>query len=304
MTRLLAALLATLLSLLPAATQAQDRVTLGWGRLFANDALGDGEDRWRTGAYTVSHVRGTAWSGDLPAFGDILELRAQAAILAPDNIVTGAPWDRRYAGVLSLGLFTHFQTGGVETSLGAGLQLTGRQTRLGWFQTRVHDLLGAPIPGVLADQIPDRAYLMAAAEVARTYGLGDAARLRPFLAAETGVETLVRAGADVSVGSWDLGALMLRDTTTGQRYRAIPGDIAAGLSFTLGGDIAHVFDSALLPAGGSATLDPTRTRLRAGISWQGEGGASVFYGLTWLSKEFTTQPEAQLLGALNLSLNF
>ena len=44
---------------------AQDRVTLGWGRLLTNDLLGDGRDRWRTGSYTLSRVRGPAWGGSL-----------------------------------------------------------------------------------------------------------------------------------------------------------------------------------------------------------------------------------------------
>ena len=37
---------------------AQDRVTLGWGRLFNNDTLGDTQDRWKTGSYTINHLRG------------------------------------------------------------------------------------------------------------------------------------------------------------------------------------------------------------------------------------------------------
>ncbi len=97
---------------------------------------------------------------------------------------------------------------------------------------------------------------------------------------------------------------MLRDGTTGQRYRGVRGDVVPGFSLSLGGDIARVFDSALLPEGGAAVLEPTRSRLRAGVSWQGAGGASVFYGLTWLSKEFSTQPEAQVLGSLSLNLRF
>ncbi len=97
---------------------------------------------------------------------------------------------------------------------------------------------------------------------------------------------------------------MLRDGTTGQRYRGVRGDVVPGLSFSLGGDIARVFDSALLPEGGAAVLEPTRSRLRAGVSWQGAGGASVFYGLTWLSKEFSTQPEAQVLGSLSVNFSF
>ncbi len=167
MIRLCAALLAALLTTLPAAppAAAQDRVTLGWGRSFANDGIGDGEDRWRTGAYTVSRVRGPSWAGALPGTaGEILEFRASAQIIAPENLAKAAAWDRRYAGVLSFGLFTHFDAAGIETSLGGGLQLTGKQTGLGWFQTRVHDILGVAEPGDLANQIPNRGYLMLSAE--------------------------------------------------------------------------------------------------------------------------------------------
>lgn len=45
---------------------SQERVTLGWGRLLNNDALGDGKDRWRTGSYVLSRVRGPSWTGALP----------------------------------------------------------------------------------------------------------------------------------------------------------------------------------------------------------------------------------------------
>ncbi len=203
MIRLCAALLAALLTTLPAAppAAAQDRVTLGWGRSFANDGIGDGEDRWRTGAYTVSRVRGPSWAGALPGTaGEILEFRASAQIIAPENLAKAAAWDRRYAGVLSFGLFTHFDAAGIETSLGGGLQLTGKQTGLGWFQTRVHDILGVAEPGDLANQIPNRGYLMLSAEAGRTLSFGPNARLRPFVAAETGVETLARLGFDLSFG--------------------------------------------------------------------------------------------------------
>jgi hypothetical protein len=307
MIRLCAALLAALLTALspPSPAAAQDRVTLGWGRSFANDGLGDGEDRWRTGAYTVSRLRGLSWTGALPGTaGEILEFRASAQIIAPENLAKAAAWDRRYAGVLSFGLFTHFEAGGIETSLGAGLQLTGKQTGIGAFQTRVHDILGVAVPGDLASQIPNRGYLMLSVEAGRSLFFGPSARLRPFVAAETGVETLARLGFDLSFGRWEDGALMLRDGTTGQRYRGLRGDVVPGVSLSLGGDIARVFDSALLPEGGAAVLEPTRSRLRAGVAWQGEGGASVFYGLTWLSKEFTTQPEAQVLGSLSVNFRF
>jgi hypothetical protein len=40
---------------------------------------------------------------------------------------------------------------------------------------------------------------------------------------------------------------MVRDQTTGQRYRGIAGTLRQGVSLTLGGDVAHVFSSIYLP---------------------------------------------------------
>jgi hypothetical protein len=299
----LAALVA--LMLMAGVAGAQERVTLGWGRMFSNDGIGDGQDRWRTGAYTVSRVRGPDWTGALPdTFGEILEFRFRADIIAPSNLTAPAPGDRRYAGVLSFGLHTHFDWKGLDTSLGADLVVTGPQTGLGRLQTEIHELLDAPIPMVLGNQIADGVHPTLVAEVGRSFELGGGAVLRPYAEAQAGLETFVRFGADFSLGGYDNGALMLRETTTGQRYRAVAGDIEPGFSFTLGGDIAHVWDSVLLPETGAAELSEERHRLRAGVAWQGARGAAVFYGLTYLSPEFEGQSEGQFIGSLNVNLNF
>lgn len=297
--------LALAVALTAGAAQAQERVTLGWGRMFTNDGMGDGHDRWRTGAYTVSRLRGPSWSGSLPAtFGEILEFRARAEIISPSTLSNPPPGDRRYAGVLTLGMHSHFASGGVETSLGLDLAVTGPQTGLGRLQDRLHDLLGVAQPQVLADQIGDAVYPTLVFEAGRSLPLADAVTLRPFVAAQAGGETWARLGADLTLGRFGQNALMLREATTGQRYRAISGDHVPGLTFTLGGDIAHVWDSALLPEGGAAEMKDTRERLRAGLAWQGAGGLSAFYGLTWLSEEFETHGEGQLLGALTINLRF
>jgi hypothetical protein len=46
-----------------------------------------------------------------------------------------------------------------------------------------------------------------------------------------------------------------------------------------------------------------RTRLRAGVHWQGRQMAA-FYGVTWLGKEFRGQDEGQFVGSIRLDLNF
>jgi len=63
---------------------AQDRETLGYGRLFTNDFLGDTQDRWRTGSYSFSIVRGSDWGGDLASTPrPVLEYRLRSEIIAP-----------------------------------------------------------------------------------------------------------------------------------------------------------------------------------------------------------------------------
>lgn len=298
-----ALLAALILSSLAPPAAAEPRVTLGWGRMFTNDGIGDGEDRWRTGAYTISRVRGPSWSGALPpTFGEILEFRLRAEIIAPDNLLAHRPGDRRYAGLLTLGMHTHFALGGFDTSLGAEVAVTGPQSGIGELQSGLHRLLGLDRPRVLGNQIPNGFHPTLVAELGRDLPLGPG-RLRPFLEVQAGLETFVRAGADLSFGRYGEGALMLREATTGQRYRAVPGDFAQGLSFSLGGDMARVFDSQLLPEGGPAA-EEERSRLRAGLAWQNARGASAFYGLTWLSEEFVGQAEGQLVGSLNFNFEF
>jgi Uncharacterized protein conserved in bacteria (DUF2219) len=296
--------LAVVCGVLASPMQAEDRVTLGWGRLFANDALGDAEDRWRTGAYTVSRVRGYRWSGDLPTqMGDILEFRARGETIAPIDLVTPAPQDRRYAAMLSFGLHTHFDWMGNEVSLGGDLVFTGPQTGISGFQNFVHEILDLPKPQVTDDQIGNAVYPTLVAELGRSMALGDAATLRPYLEVQAGIETLVRVGGDLVVGRLGRDDLMLRDPGTGQRYRAVEGGREPSVSFVLGGDYARVFDSNLLPSGETATLSANRSRLRAGMHWQGKK-ASAFYGVSYLGREFEQQPHGQLVGALNLNLKF
>lgn len=282
---------------------AQERVTLGWGRMFTNDALGDMDDRWRTGSYSLSRVRGPSWSGELPGtFGEILEFRARAEIIAPENLTAAAPGDRRYAGVLTLGIHSHFQAAGLETSLGLDLAITGRQSGISSMQDALHDLLDMTRPRVASNQIGNGFHPTLVLETGRGFQVGRA-DIRPFAEAQAGLETFVRAGLDLSFGTYGRGALMIREHTTGQRYRAVAGDVEPGLTFTLGGDVARVFDSELLPEGGAAVLNDTRQRLRAGIAWQGDR-SSVLFGLTWLGKEFEGQREGQTVGSINLQLNF
>lgn len=289
---------------LVAPVAAQERETLGWGRLLTNDAIGDGEDRWRTGSYVLSWVRGPAWDGALPGQpGAILEFRLRAETIAPADLITPAARDRRYVGALTLGVHTHFETRGIESSLGLDAVIVGPQNGISDLHGDLHDLLGLATPTVFGTQIGNDVLPTVTAEFGRTFALGADARLRPFVEMQAGAETLLRIGGDVTFGSFGGDALMIRDTTTGQRYRGTGISGADGFSLTMGADFAEVYDSEFFLAGDAITPSDTRARARLGLHWQG-GQNEVFYGLTWLSEEFEEQPEGQVLGAVNLRLRF
>lgn len=290
------------LGALPA--MAQDRVTLGWGRLLTNDAIGDGKDRWRTGSYVLSLVRGPDWTGDLPGRpGELLEFRLRLETIAPADLVAANPGDRRYVGALTFGVHTHFETAGVESSLGLEAVIVGPQTGISSLHGDLHDLLGLPTPTIFGGQIDDDAFLTATAEFGRTLELGGTGQFRPFVEAQAGAETLLRVGGDFTFGGYASNALLLRDNSTGQRYRAVRGDQVPGISLMLGGDIAKVYDSEYFLTTDAITPSDTRKRVRAGMHWQG-AQSEVFYGLTWLGKEFEEQPDDQVLGSINLRLQF
>lgn len=286
--------------------QAGERVTLGYGRLLTNDVLGDGEDRWRTGSYVLSKVRGrSAWTGQRPTqFGDILEYRIRGEVFAPDNLVTPAAGDRKFAGAWSLGVHTHFRKGQIDISSGIDLVITGKQTGLGNMQDAFHGVLGTDAPSalVLGNQVSNGFHPTVSSEISRPFQLSNRATLRPFVEARAGDETLFRVGADLLIGAVGQKDLWLRDVTTGHLYRATRVE-AHGFAFVLGADIAKVDSSIYLPTSAGYVLTDTRSRVRAGLHWQ-NGKRAAFYGLTRLGKEFEAQPESQVVGSVQISWRF
>jgi len=304
-------LLAILLILASAVSvTAEERTWLGKSRLFTNDKLGDGQDRWRTGSYSLSFIRGTGWNGSAPSeFGALVEYRVRSEIIAPANLMNPAaiPPDRRYVGAISLGAVTHMQTGSTDVSLGLDLVVTGPQTGLGAFQSWAHNALGMGTPTVLGSQIGNAVYPTFSAEIARDFQVSaDGARrisFRPFLETQVGVETYARIGGDVTFGNAGLGDFQVRDNPTGHRSIAIKGDRPRGTSFLLGGDVAWVQSSQYLPASSGYSVEVPRVRMRAGVYHEAKT-ASLFYGLTWLGKEFVNQPEGQVVGSFSVRMKF
>lgn len=299
------AILAGLLAvfLLPNPGEAIERTTLGWGRLFNNDFLGEGRDRWRTGSYWVSLVRGPVWNGKLPdQIGAIIEYRFRAETITPANLTGPDPGDRRYVGALSFGGHSHFQWNKMEVRAGADLVFTGPQTGVGQFQRSLHQLFGAPVPAILDDQIPNGIHPTALVEFGQSVVLSHNLQLRPFIEMQAGVETFVRIGADLHFGKAGQADLFSRDVVTGHRV-PITQTGPLGLSIAVGGDVAHVEHSAYLPAYGGYDVSAPRWRARAGLMWQWTD-AQVFYGLTYLGKEFGAQNEGQLVGSLMGKVSF
>ncbi|MDF0596570.1 lipid A-modifier LpxR family protein [Psychromarinibacter halotolerans] len=294
--------LALSLLLLPQTVTAQGRETIGWGRLFTNDFLGDNHDRWRTGGYVVSKVIGPHWVGDLPTrMGEILEFRFRSETIAPSNLANPAPNDRRYAGVFSAGIHTHFERNGLEMSLGGDMVVVGPVTGVGWFQTEAHKLFGAPVPD-LSNELPNHLYPTLLAEAAQSFQITPALKIRPFLEAQVGVETYARLGFDMLFGAVGQRDLFMRDVTTGHLYRATQTP-AKGFSGVFGADIAYVEHSGYLPSYDGYELSDARMRVRAGVHWQGER-SSIFYGATWLGKEFEAQTDTQVVGSVRLNIEF
>jgi hypothetical protein len=297
--------LAALVALLPLGAQAQEFTRLGFGYLLTNDFIGDGQDRWRTGSVASSRVWGRGWDGALPTgFGQLIELRLGAEIIAPDNLETPAPSDRPYAGAVSVGVHSHFQAQGLDMSVGGDLVVVGPSTGLDSFHGALHDAFGGPkvSDATRSAQIDNGIYPTLVVEAGRSYDFGSHT-LRPFVEGRAGAETLVRAGFDMHWGGLDSAALMVRDPVSGQQYRAIDGG-AAGLGFVLGADVAHVADSVFLPRDRGYALRDARLRARAGVEWRGENGGGVFYGLSYLGQEFEGQGEGQFIGSFHAQFRF
>ena len=291
----------------PSMVAAEGRTTLGTGGLHTNDTFSYAplNDRWRTGSGVVSMVRARGWDGAVPGrVGDLIEYRFRAEVISPANIVRPARFDRPYAAALSFGIHTHFQRNNIEYSLGADLVVTGPQTGLETFQAAIHDIIGisGASAAALRGQIPNGIHPTAIFEAGRTYEISPRIAFRPFLELQGGIETLTRIGGDLHIGRVGRDALLVRDVSTGQRYMINHGQFT-GWAATLGADIAYVNSSVLLPATARVTLKDTRVRARAGIRWQGENRA-YFYGLTWLGKEFSQQPEGQVVGSMHIEFGF
>lgn len=287
-------------------TLAQDRETLGRGSIFTNDFLGDNEDRWRSGSYAYSIMRGPSGTNARPAApGVLLEYRLRSEIIAPSALNGAGEADRAYAGTLSAGIHTHFARGGADISAGIDVVATGPQTGVLDLQDSFHDLVGAPTPSTFVEdnQIENGFYPTALAELSYRIPVGAASTLRPFVEAQYGIEDFVRVGADLLIGETLQSDLWLRDSASGQLYSGIQSG-QPGTGFVLGADYAAIGDSDYFPASFGTVALKERWRARAGVHWRLSDAGSYFYGVTYLSEEYAGQDGGQVVGSLNLNFNF
>lgn len=294
------ALILALLLTAPGLAPAQDMQILGFGRLFNNDRIGDGGDKWRTGSYQLSVIRGPGWSGALPSRPLALqEFRFRSEIIAPrtDSV------DRPYVGALSAGFHTHLSLGQLGASLGADLTAIGPQTGVSALQEQFHEIFSIPDPKGTETQLENAVHISGTTELNWPVRLSELVTIRPFAEGQAGVETLARLGADVIVGQVGHADLLVRDPVTGHLIRGVEGD-ALGVSLVAGADYARVAGSVFLPEDRGVSATDDRYRVRMGVHWQLAPLVSFFYGATYLSEEFVGQDEGQILGGLKLNFNF
>lgn len=289
----------------PAAAQTDRsdgaRRTLGRAHLFTNDYLGDGHDRWRTGSFSYSLLRGQDWQGRPPeAPFSLMEYRWRSALIAAGRVGRDRV-DRPHVGELTFGLHSHAALGALDLAFGVDLVALGPQTRMADFQRRFHDRFGLDGPYGTDMAIADAVRLEGHFALSGTMPLSRNIALRPFAEMAVGVEDRATIGADLFLGPiWD-GALLVRDETTGHPVLAIAGP-RHGLTVTLGADWTAVGQSLYLPDGYKA--EDQRLRARAGLHWQISARHSMFYGLSWHEREFVGQEEDQVVGALRLAWMF
>ncbi len=273
--------------------------------VFTNDFLGDGEDRWRTGSLDVSATFGGGDLRDLPtAAWERYQLRFRGEIISPSNITTPSSTDRQYAGVVGLGLFTHFQKNSYDLYYGGELVFVGDSTGIGDLQRSFHEALDIlpPSDAVLDNQIENAIYPTAHGGISKNFR-AERRLMRPFAEVQAGAETFVRAGVDFVLGGTLVNDFLLRDSVSGQLIGHSLTDNSRGFGFLVGADAAYVVDSNYLPNSGTLAFESFRPRARAGIAYQ-QKKFGLFYGVSWLGKEFEAQQSSQVVGTINLNVSF
>lgn len=288
-----------------ATAEGVERTFLGFGRLFTNDILGDGHDRWQTGSLQTSRVWGPRRQDILPEnMGEILEFRLNFQSVAPWDLTRNDVNDRQYAPALTIGVHTHFKPQNWVFDLGIEASILGPQNGIEAFQNRIHDLVGSDriSPVVSANQAANRVVFGVSSEAYRQIALSEKTTFTPFVETRYGLESYFRVGGDLMIGNIAKRDLAVRDAVSGFKYPTVI-HAERGTSVIVGADTAWVETSALFPEGSTVDLTNVRHRVRAGILHK-RSKFDGFYGVTWLSPEFDQQPSGQVVGSLRLDFRF
>lgn len=301
-----------------------DRHEIETQGVFWNDRYGDGKDRWKTGGITQSYIfpeRIFGWPS-IEGRASALELNLRAQVMTPDDTSNGGvdANDRPYAQYAGIGLYVRSIAEPRPAGGGFGLQVEDRAgVEIGWqgeplpffdVQEKLHGMTGSGgNMGNPADIIEGE--VLANLEGRRTWRLHapGAARdieLAPFVQGSLGMrEVSLRAGADFFVGSALEGRTWGSDLATGA-VMAGESMHRDGFEWTafVGGDVGYVAWDAFLDGGFAAngrSVDRAEivARARAGVLLE-YGRVGVGFSVNWLSEEFETQPEGQLIGAIQL----
>ena len=295
-----------------------------------NDSFGDGEDRWKTGGITQGWVfpeRRFTDSPLIPGRSSGVEIRARALVMTPENtaVPTPQPDDRPFAQFAALGAF--LRSSDSPDPVGAGVSM-GAEDRIGievgWqgdplplydITEAIHDVTGTNQDGfdVVNDLDGEMLFTLDAGRTLRFHrSMGPTldVELAPFVTTRIGTQEITaRTGGDILFGSSLAGRTWNHDPAIGALISggSIPRD---GVEWTLwvGGDVGTVARDAFLDGGSdrsgpSVSRESVTARARAGAMVE-YGAFAVSYSVNWLSREFKTQDEGQMIGAIALKYRF
>lgn len=303
---------------------SENRDIMAEGAIW-NDRIGDGKDRYKTGGMTQSWVfPETLFLDDrlIPDRVSALELQGRGFIATPDNTTSGSTInDRAFVQYVGVGAYHRSwgrpkrhsaeTTSATETRAGIEIGWQGDPLPLFEIQEALHDNTQVTLSPT---NTVDSEFLVNL-ELEGVWRRQTATRfldldIAPFVRVSTGMrENSVRAGADVIIGSSLSARTWNREPAIGA---LLPGGSKRrpGLNWAvwIGGDAGFIASDAFLDGGFVADgpkvdREDFTFRLRAGLMLEYDPIAIV-YSINWLSPEFESQPEGQLIGAVSLKYRF
>lgn len=304
--------------------RSESRDIMAEGAIW-NDRIGDGKDRYKTGGMTQAWVFPETLFLDerlIPGRVSALELQGRGFIATPDNTQAGgAATDRPFVQYVGVGAYhrswsrpsrlSDNTTGALETRAGVEVGWQGDPLPLFEIQEALHDNTQTNIN---AANSVDSEFLLNL-EIEGVYRRQTSTRfldldIAPFLRLSTGMrENSVRAGADIILGSSLSARTWNHEPAIGA---LLPGGSKQREGFNwaiwVGGDAGFVASDAFLDGGFTADgpkveRESLTFRVRAGLMLEYDPIAIV-YSINWLSPEFESQPEGQVIGAVSLKYRF